>query len=1148
MTKPQACTIRRSLTIHTPMPHIAAAVCLRRVRTAGCALFLLWCLASASQAQQTPRERYSSLFENQQVAKLLEEGCLRQAQQRSSDVEEVKRMCQCRTREIERTVPSGEFQRRLMPLVDAGRPPEEIVAGYKAAVEAVLTGPDAACRAQGDARTKAAEATPPAASAGLAPAGPSASPQEAQLMAQGAAAYGRGDMREAARLFEKALQSLSRDVGERHPLTLASMNNLAVTYGALGRTAEQLALNEKVLRLITEILGDRHPDTLISMSNLAFTFGALGRTAEQLALNEKVLRLSTEILGERQPATLLSMNNLALTYGALGRTAERLALNEKVLRLSIEILGERHPDTVTSMNNLAATYGDLGRAAEALTLNEKVLRLRTEIQGERHPHTLLSMNNLALTFGALGRTAEQLALNEKVLRLSTEILGERHPDTVTSMNNLAATYAALGRTAERLALNEKAFRLRTEILGERHPDTLSSMSNLATMYAALGRTAEDLALNEKVLHLRTEIQGERHPLTLASMNNLAASYGALGRTAEALTLNEKVQRLRTEILGERHPDTLTSIRNLAITYTLAKRLPDAAALSTRYVVGAEAQRSQPGLSVENRQSVFHAYASVYRFFSTAHGLTGQTPEALRLSELSKARTLLETMAAQRAGRAGALPAAEQDGLDALNRQTGALDQQIAQARSPEARQNLEATRNDLVRQFQVLQTRLKSQFPKYAQLSDVKLVEAADLPGLVPLDAVAVSYLVSGSDVSAFVVDAAGQPRYLSLGTLPNLADAVEILRRAQSDDSALKAILAEQSQKAWRLPDGSYRLLATTLPIPKDATELTDAREVAQYLSAKLLQPLAKELQSKPRWIISPDGPLAQLTFETLPFVGADGKTEPAVATAEIHYTQSLSVYALSRNLQKQYESLKDRQALFAMGNPDYTQGPLNAVNAVNARDRRGLKRNTPVRVAQQLRDLDSAWVNLPGTETEVKAVAKLFPGSASTYLGAQATEQQLQALNDKGQLKNYRYLLMSAHGYLSAEQPALSSIVLGLKNRTPDADGYVTASEWPGYDLRSDLTVLSACDSGVGKVLSGEGVMGLPFALFVAGNVNTILSLWPVDDEATAEFVTSLFAKIKAGQSAAQALAQTKREFAKHRKFGHPTYWAPFILVGAG
>jgi CHAT domain-containing protein len=134
---------------------------------------------------------------------------------------------------------------------------------------------------------------------------------------------------------------------------------------------------------------------------------------------------------------------------------------------------------------------------------------------------------------------------------------------------------------------------------------------------------------------------------------------------------------------------------------------------------------------------------------------------------------------------------------------------------------------------------------------------------------------------------------------------------------------------------------------------------------------------------------------------------------------------------------------------------------------------------------------------------------------------------------------------------EPALSSVVLGLVNRGGGADGYVTAAEWPGYELRSDLLVLSACDTGVGPVVTGEGVMGLPYALFVAGNVNTVLSLWPVDDEATVPFMRALFERVKAGVPLARALSETKRELAGNRKgkgLTAPAYWAPFVLVGAG
>ncbi len=130
----------------------------------------------------------------------------------------------------------------------------------------------------------------------------------------------------------------------------------------------------------------------------------------------------------------------------------------------------------------------------------------------------------------------------------------------------------------------------------------------------------------------------------------------------------------------------------------------------------------------------------------------------------------------------------------------------------------------------------------------------------------------------------------------------------------------------------------------------------------------------------------------------------------------------------------------------------------------------------------------------------------------------------------------------------PALSSIVLGQVNNPKGIDGYVTAGEWPAYDLKSDLMVLSACQTGLGEVISGEGVMGLPYAFFVAGNKNTILTLWSISDEVTVKFITSFFKKLKEGNMGQiEALTATKREFIeKGGKYANPAYWAAFVLYG--
>ncbi len=158
------------------------------------------------------------------------------------------------------------------------------------------------------------------------------------------------------------------------------------------------------------------------------------------------------------------------------------------------------------------------------------------------------------------------------------------------------------------------------------------------------------------------------------------------------------------------------------------------------------------------------------------------------------------------------------------------------------------------------------------------------------------------------------------------------------------------------------------------------------------------------------------------------------------------------------------------------------------------------------------------------------------------------LRKMSVGGELANYRYLLFAAHGYFDPNFPAYSSLVLAPEGPEPERDGYVTMGEWVGMNLKSELTMLSACNTARGENISGEGLMGLAYALYVAGNTNTVLTLWAVADDETADFVSSLLSKIKAGQSHAQAITATKRDFLNHAdpRKRSPYFWAPFVLYG--
>jgi CHAT domain-containing protein len=147
---------------------------------------------------------------------------------------------------------------------------------------------------------------------------------------------------------------------------------------------------------------------------------------------------------------------------------------------------------------------------------------------------------------------------------------------------------------------------------------------------------------------------------------------------------------------------------------------------------------------------------------------------------------------------------------------------------------------------------------------------------------------------------------------------------------------------------------------------------------------------------------------------------------------------------------------------------------------------------------------------------------------------------------LRGYRILHFATHGYLNPQAPALSAIVLSQVATSPRADGYVTAAEWPAYELDTDLIVLSGCETGRGRLVEGEGVMGLPYALFVAGNRNAVLTLWKVADRSGAAFVTRFMQRVASGTAVAQALAATKREFSVHPAYAHPMHWAGFVHYG--
>ncbi len=305
-----------------------------------------------------------------------------------------------------------------------------------------------------------------------------------------------------------------------------------------------------------------------------------------------------------------------------------------------------------------------------------------------------------------------------------------------------------------------------------------------------------------------------------------------------------------------------------------------------------------------------------------------------------------------------------------------------------------------------------------------------------------------------------------------------------------------------------------------------------ARRIYRELLFPAGRVIpESIENLIIVPDGVLYYLPFETLiPYTqNRSSKDDYLVANYKISYVPSSSALLfLSENKVKR-ESPK---SLMAFGNPSYMLKDSSD----------GKKSKTHVEILRELYlDQGFDFSPLPYTEREILEISSYFPDDRKDiYLKDEAREEIFK----EAPLQDYQIIHFACHGFLAEEFPFRSALVLALDD-DPQEDGFLQVRELYNLRLKADLVVLSACQTGKGKLERGEGILGLPRIFFYAGAKSVILTLWRINDESTATFMNLLYRYLSKGNDKAQALRLAKLEMI-NSKFSHPFYWAAFVLNG--
>ena len=363
-------------------------------------------------------------------------------------------------------------------------------------------------------------------------------------------------------ILKPAVAAIDEQFKKQPKVDAALRQALADLYGDMGLYDAALPLQKRALATRRRVLGEDHPDTLFSINNMGSLLQDQGKLSEAEHYIRESLEKSRRVLGEEHLDTLLSISNLSVLLLYEGKLGEAESYVREALEKRRRVLGEDHPDTLISINNLGLLLLGQGKLSEAEPYVRESLEKSRRVLGEDHPDTLISINNLGTLLQNQGKLSEAEPYFREALEKRRRVLGEEHPDTLNSINNLGLLLQAQGKLSEAEPYLREALEKRRRVLGKEHPSTLKSITNMGLLLQRQGKLSEAEPYFRESLEKTRRVLGEEHPATLSLIGIMGEFLIDEGRLSEAEPYLREAQKKNRHALREEHPDTLVSILNL----------------------------------------------------------------------------------------------------------------------------------------------------------------------------------------------------------------------------------------------------------------------------------------------------------------------------------------------------------------------------------------------------------------------------------------------------------------------------------------------------------------------------------------------------------------------------------------------------------
>lgn len=883
---------------------------------------------------------------------------------------------------------------------------------------------------------------------------------------------------------------------------------------------------------------------LLACTTVALAQDDLAVTVDDLILNSRYQE-AVQLL-DRQTSQTPSPVWLNKKAEALMRLGE-LQLAEDILRNTEDQL-QRKPDPVaqamtrTNLGFLQLNRGRFDRAEELLS--EAV----DALAGYTHTHGILVANAhayLGLAYMSQGKYTQAQDELHRALAIRRELPKNREAWMAATYNDLGLAYSRADKDRA-LDFYEQAHNMYRELYGDEDARIAVSSINTGILYRDLELFGDAVANFETALKIANRVYAGAHPTKAIALYNLGQTYLRLNDQESAMRFYDQALKMYKDYYGEKHPEVssvLNAMGNLrlsrddfdgALDYYQAALKANVPDFNSADVTADPPLRGYYNGTVLLHTLLFKAQAFEARYIR----------KSLKFSDLQEAlntlvrcdslidqlrhhttnendKLALGSMAEEVYG--DGVRISHQAALSAF-RKHDYYEKAFYFAEKSKAAVLLEAISDTDAKSFAGVPTAMLEEERDLKSSLAVVARKLAERPSAEEEQDLRKTAFDLRNKYDRFI-DAMERdyPSYFNLKfnvAAPTIAQIQSLL---PSHTAVISYFIDTRNQQLYTfiLRNNQYMLRQKSLPANFERyinglrngayfQEMDAFRTSAYELSRLLIPRLPKSVTDL---VILPTGHLGLVPFETL----LTANPKPGQPYRELPY--------VIRRYSVRYEF---SASLLARKHQKENRGTAPSILLC-----------APVQFPHH-----ASLADLPGTEQEIRDISTLFTGrnlTASVLAREQAAEQRIKS----GALKEYRYLHFATHGIVDEYRPELSRIFLQQDEKE---DGDLFAGEIYNLELNAALVTLSACQTGLGKIAGGEGVIGLSRALVYAGAENIVVSFWNVADESTATLMKDFYRELVSGkkENYSRALRHAKLTMISDARHAAPFHWAPFVLIG--